>query len=140
MLSSRFVRISLVSWSFLLKFGLCVIPLWAQQRPLETQEPTILPPGTVSFQFGFDFLQDAKYPLSGLRGDLTSLGVIGLYTGLGEIVEFQMQGTVYNSLSINQRLPTPLTLTLNSGGTATSDFGDLSLSTKILRHRFPKSR
>src|SRR6185503_6727732 len=89
MLSSRFVRISLASWSCLIALALCANPSWAQQRPLETQEPTILPPGTVSLQFGFDFLQDAKYPLSGLRGDLTSLGVIGLYTGLGEIVEFR---------------------------------------------------
>jgi hypothetical protein len=132
MLSSRLVRNSFGSWSFLIALGLCATPSWAQQRPLETQEPTILPPGTVSLQFGFDFLQDAKYPLSGLRGDLTSLGVTGLYIGLGEIVEFQMQGTVYNSLSISQRSATPLDLTLNSGGTATSDFGDLSLSTKIL--------
>ena len=130
--SSRLVRISFASWSLSIAIFLCADLSWAQRRPLETQETTILPPGTVSLQFGFDFLQNAKYPLSGLRGDLTSLGVIGLYTGLGEIVEFQMQGTVYNSLSINQRLPTPLNLTLNSGGTATSDFGDLSLSTKIL--------
>ncbi|MBM3801155.1 MAG: hypothetical protein FJW26_02460 [Acidimicrobiia bacterium] len=105
---------------------------WTQQRPLETQEPAILPAGMVSLQFGFDFLQNAKFPLPGLRGDLTSLGVIGIYTGLGGIAEFQMQGTVFNSLSINQRSPTPLSLKLNSGGTATSDFGDLSLSTKIL--------
>jgi len=119
-----------------LAFTLVLFPnassLLAQQRPLQTQEPTILPPGTVSLQFGFDFLQNAKFPLSGLRGDLTSLGVLGINTGLGEIVEFQMQGTVYDSLSINQRSTTPLNLTLNSGGTATSDFGDLSLSTKIL--------
>lgn len=121
--SSRLAQISFASWRCSIVLLLCASPLRAQQRPLETQEPTILPPGTVSFQFGFDFLQNAKYPLSGLRGDLTSLGVIGLYTGLGEIVEFQMQGTVYNSLSINQRLATPLNLTLNSGGTATSDFG-----------------
>src|SRR5262245_35822230 len=112
--SSRFVRPSFAALSFWLALGMVARPSWAQQRPLETQEPAILPPGTVSVQFGFDFLQDAKYPLSGLRGDLTSLGVIGLYTGLGEIVEFQMQGTVYNSLSINQRYPTPLDLTLNS--------------------------
>jgi hypothetical protein len=115
--------------------------LLAQQRPLETQTPTTLAPGTVSLQLGFDFLQNAKFPVSGLRGDLTSLGVIGVYTGLGEIVEFQMQGTVYNSLSINERSTTPLDLTLNSSGTATSDFGDLAFSTKILlvseRKRFP---
>jgi hypothetical protein len=117
------------------------VSLLAQQRPLQTQEPAILPPGNVSLQLGFDFLQDAKYPLSGLRGDLTSLGVTGIYIGLGEIVEFQMQGTIYNFLSINQRSSTPLDLTLKSGGTSTSDFGDLSFSTKILlvseKRRFP---
>lgn len=108
------------------------VPAHAQQRPLQTQDPAVLKPGNVSLQFGFDFLQNAKYPLSGLRGDLTSLGVTGVYIGLGEIVEFQMQGTVYDSLSINEQLPTPLELRLNSGRTATSDFGDLVLSTKML--------
>lgn len=129
---SRFVRGRLQRAAFCVVLLIGASPVMAQQRPLETQEPAILPPGTVSMQLGFDFLQNAKFPLSGLRGDLTSLGVIGIYTGLGDIVEFQMQGTVYNSLSINQRSTSPLNLTLNSGGTATSDFGDLSLSTKIL--------
>jgi len=126
---------------FIMLFSNISLSILAQQRPLETQEPAILPPGTVSLQLGFDFLQDARFPLAGLRGDLSSLGVMGVYTSLGEIVEFQMQGTIYNSLSINQKSATPLNLTLNSGGTATSDFGDLSLSTKILlvseKKRFP---
>lgn len=111
------------------------ISLLAQQRPLQTQEPAILPPGSLSVQVGFDFMQDANYPVSGLRGDLTSLGVIGLYAGLGELVEFQMHGTVHNFLSISERSPTSLNLELNSSGTATSDFGDLMLSTKILTLR-----
>ena len=132
MFSRRPVWNTLQCWAFSIVLCFCASPVLGQQRPLETQEPAILQPGTVSLQLGFDFLQDAKFPLSGLRGDLTSLGVIGIYTGLGEIVEFQMQGTVYNSLSITERSTTPLDLTLNSGGTATSDFGDLSLSTKIL--------
>jgi hypothetical protein len=133
--SWRFVRISFACWSCSIALFLCASPFWAQQRPLQTQEPAILPPGTLSLQVGFDFLQDAKYPVSGLRGDLTSLGVIGIYTGLGELVEFQMQGTVYDSLSISERTATPLNLRLNSSGTATSDFGDLMLSTKILTLR-----
>ena len=111
------------------------ISLLAQQRPLQTQEPAILLPGSLSLQVGFDFLQDAKYPVSGLRGDLTSLGVISIYAGLGELVEFQMHGTVHNFLSINERSATPLDVELNSSGTATSDFGDLMLSTKILTLR-----
>ena len=135
MFFSRPVRESLHCWASSIVLFLCASSLLAQQRPLQTQEPAILPPGTLSLQVGFDFIQDAKYPVSGLRGDLTSLGVIGIYTGLGELVEFQMQGTVYDFLSISERTATPLNLRLNSSGTATSDFGDLMLSTKILTLR-----
>ena len=106
--------------------------VFAQERPLITQVPEVYEPGKVSLQIGFDFLQDAKYPASGLRGDQTSLGVLGIYMGLGEIVEFQMNWTAYNILSITERTPTPLNLQLNSSGTATSDFGNLVFSTKIL--------
>ena len=105
---------------------------FAQQRPLQTQDPAIINPGTILWEFGFDFLQDAKYPQSGLRGDLTSLGVAGINVGLGRIVEFQIQGTVYNVLSVNERSPAPIIPKLNASGTATSDFGDLIFSTKIL--------
>ena len=73
--------------------ALGVSDLHAQQRPLQTQDPGIIAPGNLSLEFGFDFLQNAKYPQSGLQGDLTSLGVIGINLGLGEIVEFQIQGT-----------------------------------------------
>jgi hypothetical protein len=135
MFLSRSAQGSLHCWAFSLVLFFSASPLLAQQRPLETQEPAILPPGNLSLQVGFDFLQDAKYPVSGLRGDLTSLGVISVYAGLGELVEFQMHGTVHNFLSISERTATPLNLELNSSGTATSDFGDLMLSTKILTLR-----
>ncbi len=105
---------------------------FGQQRPLLTQDPKLVEPGNVSLQFGFDFLQNATFPASGLKGDLTSLGVTGLYIGLGERAEFQMEWTIFHSLSINERSATPLDLQLNLGGTATSDFGDVVLSTKIL--------
>jgi hypothetical protein len=114
--------------------------LHAQERPLITQSPQVLEPGKVSFQFGFDFLQDVKYPASGLRGDQTSIGVMGIYIGLGEIVEFEMNWTAYNILSISQQTPTPLKLQLNSSGTSTSDYGDLVLSTKILMFSEGKKR
>jgi len=114
--------------------------LYAQERPLITQSPDVLEPGKVSLQFGFDFLQDVKYPASGLRGDQTSLGVMGIYIGLGEIVEFEMNWSAYNILSISERTPTPLNLQLNSSGTSTSDYGDLVLSTKILMFSEGKKR
>lgn len=136
-LSQDRIRWMLPTCQFLIRTWLIVSVvgsalLFGQQRPLQTQDPAIISPGNLSLEFGFDFLQNAKYPQSGLRGDLTSLGVIGINLGLGEIVEFQIQGTAHNFLSINEQTLAPITPTLNSSGTATSDFGDLFLSTKIL--------
>ena len=65
---------------------------------------------------------------------------MGIYIGLGEIVEFEMNWTAYNILSISQRSPTSLNLQLNSSGTSTSDYGDLVLSTKILMFSEGKKR
>ncbi len=127
------IRLFIILFSFLGSLS-------AQERPLITQSPEVLAPGKVSFQLGFDFLQDVKYPASGLRGDQTSIGVMGVYIGLGEIVEFEMNWTAYNFLSISQQTPTSLNLQLNSSGTSTSDVGDLVLSTKILMFSEGKKR
>ena len=43
----------------------------AQQRPLLTEDVDIIPPGTIRIEAGIDFMQGAKYPVSGIRGDLT---------------------------------------------------------------------
>ncbi len=111
---------------------LCSVPLAAQQRPLQTEDPTILKPGRASLEFGFDFLQDAKFPVSGLRGDQTGLGVMGLHISLAGVAEVQMDWTAHNLLSVTETSPAPIVPHLSSGGTATSDYGDLRLATKIL--------
>src|ERR1041385_4480210 len=82
----------------------------AQQRPLLTEDVDIIPPGTVRIEAGIDFMQGAKYTVSGLKGDLTRVGVIGINFGMGPNVEFQIDGVAQNYLSINSRGPsaTPL--------------------------------
>lgn len=115
-----------------LALWLCAFPLAAQQRPLQTEDPAVLEAGRVSLEFGFDFLQDAKFPVSGLRGDQTGLGVMGLHISLAGVAEVQMDWTAHNLLSVSQASPAPVTPHLSSGGTATSDYGDLHLATKIL--------
>src|SRR5215510_12938809 len=122
---------SLTAFGLALLCALTSVPdSLAQQRPLQTQDPAIIAPGNLSLEFGVDFFQNAKYPQSGLQGDLTSVGVIGINVGLGEIVEFQIQGIAHNFLSINQRMAAPITPSLNASGTSTSDYGDLLMSTK----------
>jgi len=110
---------------------LCAVCASAQQRPLLTEDVDIIPPGTLRIEAGIDFVQHAKFPLSGLTGDLTRVGVIGVNIGLSPNVEFQIDGVVQNVLSVNSvTVPSPIPLELASGN-STNDTGDFTLSTKI---------
>jgi hypothetical protein len=77
-------------------------------------------------------VQNAKFPLSGVTGDLTRVGVIGINVGLSPNVEFQIDGVAQNFLSINsQTVPSPINLSFAPGTNSTNDVGDFTLSTKI---------
>src|SRR5215211_3514168 len=75
----------------------------AQQRPLITEDVDVIKPGVIRIESGFEFLQNQKFPLSGLRGDLTKLADTRLSFGLAPNVEFQIEWTVQNFLSIDGR-------------------------------------
>lgn len=106
------------------------VSAFAQQRPLLTEDVDIAPEGTVEIAAGVDFEQNVKFPLSGLKGDLTRVGDIRVRTGFAPNVEFQIEGVLQNFLAINsQTLPSPIPLALD--GNSTNDAGDFILSTKI---------
>lgn len=106
-------------------------PAGAQSMPLRTPDATILKPGTLRTQVGFDFLQNIDYPLSGLSGDMTSMGVLNMRLAVARRVEVQLQGTVQNFLQVNNEVPAPVTPEL-TGTNSTHDVGDFSLWTKLL--------
>jgi Putative MetA-pathway of phenol degradation len=107
-------------------------PARAQLRPLVTEEVDPIKPGSVRFEFGFDFLQDKDFTLSGLNGDLSRLGVTTVRVGLAPNVEFQAGGVIRNALSINgQFQPSAVPLRLSSGTNSTHDVGDFYLAAKI---------
>ncbi len=103
----------------------------AQQRPLITEDVDIIPPGTVRIEAGIDFMQGAKYSVSGIRGDLTRGGVIGISFGMGPNVEFQIEGVAQNYVSINSRGPSAIPLDLAPGANSTNDTGDFTLAAKF---------
>ena len=103
----------------------------AQQRPLITEDVDIIKPGVIRIESGFEFLQDIKFPLSGLRGDLTKLADTRLSFGLAPNVEFQMEWTVQNFLSIDGRDPSAIPLRLGANSADTNDVGDVTLWMKI---------
>src|SRR4026207_1018250 len=103
----------------------------AQQRPLVTEDVDIIPPGSIRIEAGIDFLQGATYSVSGLTGDLTRVGVIGVNIGFSPDVEFQVEGVAQNFLSINSRGPSAIPLELAPGANSANDTGDFTLAAKF---------
>jgi len=123
---------TIVHAAFALAFGLTFsLGAYAQQRPLITEDVDIIPPGSLRIEAGIDFLQNAKFPVSGLTGDLTRAGVIGISIGLAPNVEVQIEGVAQNYLSINSHGPSAIPLDIAPGANSTRDFGDFTLWTKI---------
>jgi len=117
---------------FILSLLMCgAICASAQQRPLITEDVDIIQPGTIRIEAGLDFMQGAKYTVSGIKGDLTRVGVIGVNIGMGPNVEFQIEGVAQNYLSINSRGPSAIPLDLAPGANSTNDIGDFTLSAKF---------
>src|SRR5215208_8091094 len=108
-----------------------IITASAQQRPLITEDVDIIPPGSIRVEAGIDFMQGAKYTVSGLKGDLTRVGVIGVSFGMGPNVEFQIEGVAQNYLSINSRGVSAIPLELAPGVNSTNGTGDFTLAAKF---------
>ncbi|HEX4950066.1 MAG TPA: hypothetical protein VFZ34_25595 [Blastocatellia bacterium] len=112
----------------------------AQQRPLITEDVDVVKPGSVRIEFGFDFTQRKRYPVSGLQGDLSRLGIVSTTFGLAPNVEVEVGGVIHNSLAINRRDVSAIPLDLKNVN-STSDVGDFFLATKVKirneTNRFP---
>ena len=118
--------------AFIPAFLLCaVVMVHAQQRPLITEDVDIIPPGTIRIEAGIDFMQGAVFPVSGIRGDLTRVGVIGINFGMGPNVEFQIEGVAQNYVSINSRGFSAVPLDILPGANSTNDTGDFTLAAKF---------
>jgi hypothetical protein len=109
---------------------LSITASFAQQRPLITDDIDITPTGAIEIAVGVDFLQKARFPLSGLTGDLTRVGDIRIRQGFASNVELQIEGVVQNYLAIDSQL-TPPPIPLNVTGNSTNDFDDFTISAKV---------
>lgn len=137
-IGSRFTKLSFSARiGFMKRAAICLllaliaaICTSAQQRPLLTDDVDITTPGALDVGVGVDFFQDAKFPLSGIRGDLTRVGDIRIRTGLAPNVEIQIEGSLQNYVAINSRT-TPPPIPLSFTGNSTNDFDDFTVSAKI---------
>ena len=107
-------------------------PALAQQRPLVTEDPEPIGAGRVLLEGGFDLVHDYQNPVSGLKGNLVSVPTIGVSVGLSSIAEFQIDGGLYNSLSISSRNPNaPNASLLTVTGDSTHDVSNAIIGMKI---------
>ena len=103
----------------------------AQQRPLVTEDPEPIGAGRVLLEAGLDYNRDVLFPVSGLTGNLMKLPLIGISFGVGSIAEIQIDGGLWNSLSITNRAQAPLSSLVTATGDKTSSVEDIVIGAKV---------
>lgn len=109
----------------------CAATAGAQQRPLLTEDPETIGAGLVLLEGGIDAQREVFYPASGLQGDLFRFPTLGVSFGISSIAELQIDGGLYNRLSVTSREDAPLANQLDFSGTRTHSVEDLVVATKI---------
>jgi hypothetical protein len=83
-------------------------------------------------EFGVDYKTDVYNPVSGLRGNLFAVPVLGVSVGVGSIAEIQMYLGGYQTLSITEQDPdAPFADLLELDGNTTDDLEDLRVGAKL---------
>ena len=109
----------------------------AQQRPLITEDPEPIGAGRVLLEGGIDNAHGVEYPVSGLKGNLWRIPTVGISIGISSIAELQIDGGLYDKLSITERAYRAAQQSPDHGtDTTTHDVEDTVVATKIrLRRR-----
>ena len=112
--------------------ALCAAPVFAQQRPLKTEDPETIGAGRILIEAGLDYNRDVYFPVSGLRGNHLTLPAFGASLGVSSIAEIQIDWGIYQKLGITEQVPSaPLSHLLEIDGDSTDDFGDIHIGAKV---------
>ena len=104
---------------------------FAQQRPLVTEDPETVGGGRLLIEAGVDLDHDVYYPVSGLQGNRVAGPTFGVSIGLSSIAELQIDGGLYQRLTITERRAAPLADILDFAGNQTTDVEDFTIATKL---------
>lgn len=103
----------------------------AQQRPLLTEDPETIGADRMLVEAGFDYARAARFTVSGLEGHLLRMPTIGLSVGAGSAAEFQIDGALYQRLTITNRFPAPLASVVQATGASTYSIDDIVIGAKV---------
>ena len=104
--------------------------LFPQQYPINAETPTILPAGSAHAEFGLGRYYNQPFPLSGLEGTLTKLGILRFGYSYDGNVELQFDGTLLDLLDVKSR-HAAFNSDIASTNAVTGDIGDFTLWTKF---------
>lgn len=132
-------RIALLSLAAALSFSSLVFAQSVDGDTIDTPEPTepsaltmqtgdlsLLPRGTMRFNWGSSYGSDFCQPYTGLCGNLWRHGIVRFNLGMANNVNLQIDGALYQQLDINAGKSFPLTGAPASGNT--HDIGDFSVT------------
>ena len=107
--------------------------VYAQQRPLQTEDPETIGSNRVLLEGGVEFDTEQTNTASGVKGDVTHIGAFGVSVGISPFAEVQVDGGVLQRLDVSERLTgSPLFATVPlTAGQQSSGFEDLIIATKI---------
>ena len=113
--------------------GLCLMagPVFAQQRPLLTEDPETIGDGLILLETGIDHAWDQTFTVSGLEGNVLRGPLLGLSFGMGPNAEIQIDGVSFSRLHIIDRFDAPLSNMLDVSGDATRSFDDIVVGAKV---------
>ena len=118
--------------SFVICYLSVAVPSFAQQRPLQTEDPETIGSGRILIEAGVDYQRDVTYPVSGLRGNLFMVPTVGVSLGVSSIAEIQMHLGGYQQLTITRQDPTaPFASLLLLDGNKTDDLEDMHVGAKV---------
>jgi hypothetical protein len=122
----------IVNCALLIVHFLCAIPVFAQQRPLQTEDPETIGSGRILIEAGIDYNRDVNLPVSGLRGNLFTVPTLGVSLGVSSIAEIQMHVGGYQQMVITGRNPAaPFASFLQIDGDETDDLEDMHIGAKV---------
>ena len=110
----------------------CSVPAFAQQRPLQTEDPETIGAGRILIEAGIDYKRDVYFPVSGLRGNLFTVPPFGLSIGVSSIAEIQIDAGLYQKLYITEQVPNaPFSNLLDLDAGSTADVEDINIGAKV---------
>ncbi len=103
----------------------------AQQRPLITEDPETVGVNRVLVEAGFEFDKSQLYSAYGITGDTVHGPTFGVSVGISPWAEIQVDGGLFQRLTITDRQPALFSNVLNITGDHSSTLEDFVAATKI---------